>query len=214
MAHAFPKALAATARRSGAVILGVASIATLSGCFATSKQVDLLEGNVTRQNAWDDQRFQQLTDELVAVQAENETLRLRLDEVTTQVVQLGGEVSNRITELAQADERVVDEARLAKQSVESVQQEQERDREALLDRMNVILEEVLKENASLTKRLDALERSALVYGKAHKVQQGETVATIAAKYGTTAQAIIDANGLPDANVIRVGQDLVIPGVGE
>jgi LysM repeat protein len=205
---------ASLVRRAGTALVCVASIATLSGCFATTKQVNLLEDSVTRQNAWDDQRFQQLTDDLNSVREENETLRLRLDEASNQIVQLGGEVSTRITELAEADQRVGDEARSAKQSVESVAQEQEKGREALLDRMNVILEEVLKENADLTKRLESLERSALVYGQTHKVKQGETVASIASKYGTTAQAVIDANGLTDANVIRVGQELVIPGVGQ
>jgi LysM repeat protein len=42
------------------------------------------------------------------------------------------------------------------------------------------------------------------------VQAGDTVAAVARAYGVTAQAIVAANGLADANVIVVGQELIIP----
>lgn len=45
----------------------------------------------------------------------------------------------------------------------------------------------------------------------HQVVAGETVATIASHYGVTAQAIMQANKLRNANLIYVGQRLVIPG---
>jgi LysM repeat protein len=45
----------------------------------------------------------------------------------------------------------------------------------------------------------------------HQVVAGETVATIAAHYGVTGQAIMQANKLRNANLIYVGQRLVIPG---
>lgn len=41
------------------------------------------------------------------------------------------------------------------------------------------------------------------------VQQGDTLNVIAARYGTTAQAIMDANGLT-SDVINIGQVLIIP----
>ncbi|MFN2156524.1 MAG: LysM peptidoglycan-binding domain-containing protein [Anaerolineae bacterium] len=44
----------------------------------------------------------------------------------------------------------------------------------------------------------------------HVVQAGDTVAAIARAYGVTVQAIVAANGLLDANVIVVGQELIIP----
>src|SRR5699024_7462535 len=45
----------------------------------------------------------------------------------------------------------------------------------------------------------------------HTVAAGDTVSGLAAKYGTSASAIIDANGLSSSGVIRVGQELTIPG---
>ncbi|NLF02994.1 MAG: LysM peptidoglycan-binding domain-containing protein, partial [Anaerolineales bacterium] len=46
----------------------------------------------------------------------------------------------------------------------------------------------------------------------HTVQAGENLFRIALHYGTTVEAIVEANQLTDASAIRVGQVLVIPGV--
>ena len=50
-------------------------------------------------------------------------------------------------------------------------------------------------------------------GGVHVVQRGETLYTIARRYGTTAWAIARANGLSNINYIWVGQRLRIPGGG-
>jgi LysM repeat protein len=42
------------------------------------------------------------------------------------------------------------------------------------------------------------------------VQPGDLLSSIALEYGVTAEAIVQANGIQDANVIRAGQVLVIP----
>lgn len=42
------------------------------------------------------------------------------------------------------------------------------------------------------------------------VQPGETLVTIAVANGTTAQALADANGLSNPDLIRLGQVLIIP----
>jgi LysM repeat protein len=48
-------------------------------------------------------------------------------------------------------------------------------------------------------------------GTVHIVQWGETLATIAYHYGTTVEAIVQANGLTNPHLIQVGQRLIIPG---
>ncbi len=45
------------------------------------------------------------------------------------------------------------------------------------------------------------------------VNRGDTLTAIAARYGTTTQALVQANGLASANLIYVGQRLLIPGGG-
>lgn len=44
----------------------------------------------------------------------------------------------------------------------------------------------------------------------HTVQQGETLSSIAQRYGTTWQSIVNANGLQNPDQIYVGQKLTIP----
>jgi LysM repeat protein len=44
----------------------------------------------------------------------------------------------------------------------------------------------------------------------HTVQMGETVSTVAKKYGATTNAILQANGLNANSIISVGQELIIP----
>lgn len=44
----------------------------------------------------------------------------------------------------------------------------------------------------------------------HTVKRGENLTQIAARYDTTVAAIVEANGLKNANLIEVGQKLVIP----
>ena len=45
----------------------------------------------------------------------------------------------------------------------------------------------------------------------HVVQAGETLSSIALRYGVTVQAIMTANGIDNANLVYVGQRLQIPG---
>ena len=44
----------------------------------------------------------------------------------------------------------------------------------------------------------------------YRVKSGDTLYTIAAQFGTTIKAIVEANGIADPNTIVVGQKLVIP----
>jgi murein DD-endopeptidase MepM/ murein hydrolase activator NlpD len=45
------------------------------------------------------------------------------------------------------------------------------------------------------------------------VQSGQTLGSIAGRYGVSSRSIADANGISDPNRIRVGQTLTIPGSG-
>ncbi len=46
--------------------------------------------------------------------------------------------------------------------------------------------------------------------KKHVVQSGETLGSIAVQYGVTVQSILEANQLANPDLLRVGQELVIP----
>jgi LysM repeat protein len=206
----------ASGRRYAAVGLVLAAASLLPGCFATTKHVQTVESDLTRQGAWTDERFQSVSDDIEAVRAENETLRLRVDDLVDQVASLGSQVSARLAELSESDQRTVEEVRRATRQAEveseAMREAREADRQALLDRMNVILDEVVKENQRLSERIRTLEQSAFTFGRMHEVKPGESVASIAKQYGVTPEEIVAANDLPNANIIQVGQKLLIPGV--
>lgn len=52
--------------------------------------------------------------------------------------------------------------------------------------------------------------TATTTGTTHTVAPGQTLSSIAQRYGTTLRAIQDANGIADPNVLHVGQTLKIP----
>ncbi|HET7719082.1 MAG TPA: LysM peptidoglycan-binding domain-containing protein, partial [Acidimicrobiales bacterium] len=48
----------------------------------------------------------------------------------------------------------------------------------------------------------------------HTVTRGETLASIAARYGTSVGALVNANGISNPNLVRIGQQLTVtPGTG-
>ena len=51
------------------------------------------------------------------------------------------------------------------------------------------------------------------YSQTHVVQWGENLFRIALRYGTTVQALANANGIANPHCIYAGQRLVIPGCG-
>ena len=57
----------------------------------------------------------------------------------------------------------------------------------------------------------ALPLSAHAQARTHVVQRGDTLYSIARRYGTSVQAIMSTNGLSNRNFIWVGQRLNIPG---
>jgi LysM repeat protein len=57
----------------------------------------------------------------------------------------------------------------------------------------------------------SLPGSVLAQSGAYVVQKGDTLNSIAARFGTTVRAIMETNGLANANTIWTGQRLTIPG---
>jgi len=67
--------------------------------------------------------------------------------------------------------------------------------------------------ATVIAAIDAVPESERVRVVRHQVAKGETVARIAARYGTSVSAILAANSLRDARGLKVGAELVIPATG-
>jgi LysM repeat protein len=187
-------------RAAATLIVGLA----LSGCFATAKQLETVQSDVTKREAWNEEQLSKMEAEVEALRAENEAFRQRMDEISDRIGQLGGEVSNRFDEIDRTNQA-------SAQQTGQLALGREKDREEILNRMNAILDELVKENTRLEERLRKLESEAVTFGKVHKVKKGETLASIARKYGSSVEAVIQANDISDAEAIEVGQEILIPG---
>lgn len=194
--------------------LAVLALCTFSGCLATTKRVEGVETDLLRQRAWTDERVARIQEDIEALRAESDALNRRLDDLRAAFGDFGEEIAGRVSNLDERSAEANAEIRKARDAADAQDRQRETDREELLKRMNVILEEVVRENAALRERIDKLESSAFTFGQIHRVKQGESVASIASKYGVAPEAIVEANDLSDANLIHVGQELLIPGVSE
>jgi LysM repeat protein len=61
------------------------------------------------------------------------------------------------------------------------------------------------------KRSEAARKTAPSRGGQHTVRPGETHTTIAARYGVSVKTLMETNRITDANSIREGQKLAVPG---
>lgn len=187
-------------RAAAAVLL----LAVFSGCFATAKQLESVQSDVTKKEAWSGERLSRTEAEVEELRAENDALRQRVDSLSDQVTKLGSDISLRFEDMGK-------EFQASSQRADAMSTGREKDREDLLNRMNVILDELVKENTRLSERIKKLESNAVAFGKIHKVKKGETLASIARKYGSSVEAIAQANNLSEDSSIEIGQELLIPG---
>jgi len=75
--------------------------------------------------------------------------------------------------------------------------------------MNALGRTVIVVSVIVLVPLSLVAQPAYAQGQVHVVQRGETLSSIAARYGTTAQAIARVNGLRNLNYIYAGQRLTI-----
>lgn len=85
------------------------------------------------------------------------------------------------------------------------------DKEELVERLTRTIKELVNASPAATARQgDTRVASGSQYGYEHVVQSGENLSSIARAYGVSMKAIVEANGLKNADVLKVGQTLFIP----
>ena len=77
-------------------------------------------------------------------------------------------------------------------------------------RYNVPYAKIEELNGDAAKNLTIGARLKIPVKAIHKINNGETIESIAAKYGNPASDIIKANQLADGEQLEVGDELVIP----
>jgi len=86
------------------------------------------------------------------------------------------------------------------------------DSDNLIVGSTILIPGVLQPSQQGEAGTEATPGEATSTGVTHIVQSGEGLLDIAASYGVTVDAIAQANNISDPNNLRVGQELIIPGI--
>lgn len=93
--------------------------------------------------------------------------------------------------------------------VQALDRARETDRREIVQQLSGTIEQLMQQ-VQTTRQAQTARQTHSGYGYEHAVQAGETLSHIAAAYGVTTRAIINANNLQNPDRLRVGQKLFIP----
>lgn len=99
-----------------------------------------------------------------------------------------------------------------KDKLNSLGKSQEQDKKELEKKLNIVLEEVSKENKELRRQIETLRKGSAYTGAEgyYVVTEGDTLSGISSMFGVSVRSIMDANSITNGNTIRAGQKLIIP----
>ncbi|MCD6460916.1 LysM peptidoglycan-binding domain-containing protein [bacterium] len=159
----------------------------------------------------------------------------RLDELNNLIIQLNTNMSDSLLAMDKEIGQVKQEQQDNTSNQEAINIEMAKLEKSTNEKLKVILDEVLKENQRIIKRIRLIEQE--IYGEAststvsdsnresgssiigdnqleyvnHKVKTGENLWVIAQQYGTSMEAIAEANNMENiSDIIKPGQTLRIP----
>jgi len=97
----------------------------------------------------------------------------------------------------------------------------EKDKQSFDKKIEIVLDELLKEIRKLKKQINILSPDAIKLsteeledGKYYTVQKGDTLLEIAVRFGIPSRKIIQANNIEDPDFLSIGQKLIIPKYNE
>lgn len=96
--------------------------------------------------------------------------------------------------------------------LKTLEKNQEQDKKELQKKLNIVLEEVTKENRELRRQIEAVRKGSAYTGTEgyYVVTEGDTLSGIASMFGVSVRTIMEANNITNPNTIRAGQKLIIP----
>jgi LysM repeat protein len=211
--------------------IGIVIQILVSGCvfdqMATKGDVTQVQGSLRKRQSI-------LSEEVIALKRDVNSLKIEINDATYktegdlkqqkkvlnsvsfQLSQIKKDLSSlqRVVEGIRTEDIVILGKEISKSSAEIKKIRQQTEQ-----KLNIILEEVNKENARLSKQIQSLQRrrSGIRRGTArrpsdgiHVVESGESLSIIAHRYGVSVEEMIEYNDLDDPDSIYVGQELKIP----
>jgi len=193
-----------------AALVGLSLTGCGTGGLAVKRDVWEAQEEFSRGQASLSEKVLYMEGRIAAIEEENGALRYQLDQVSNAVAGLDDDFSRGLEAIRDGQQQLGIELEDRIRTVDSGRQE---DRDAMMRRMEIVLEEVTAENQRLREDVDALRTTiaSMATGYSHEVKRGETLASIAAQYGVTVADIAQANGIANPNIISLGAILTIPG---
>jgi LysM repeat protein len=152
------------------------------------KNIGVLSGNIRTMSEFEEQQEKRITQMHTQLQ---QLLQQKLDAIVEEV---GRENLRLQNEMAAMNRDIVQF-------------------QGLINRVNGEVRGLAGQVGDLARKQASLSaaRTTTGTGGEHIVQKGETLSLIAQRYGVTVEGIMASNGLANANLLQVGQALVIPG---
>ncbi len=201
------------------------ALVMLNGCAQE------LKDEMDRRNEMVDSSMMKLQDKTLSAES-------RLDELNSLIIEMNNSLQNQLSsiesDINKLDQQVPELRENSKSQIDTVTQKISALEKTMNQKLKVILDEVLKENQRIIKRIRMIE--AEVYGEAtrpaidtgaesataiiesgegkmvrHTVKSGENLWSIAQNYGTSMEDIAEANNMESiSDIIKPGQVLMIP----
>ncbi len=179
---------------SGIITIFIALI-ILSGCRTTQSQQ-----RETQRKLWEDTQSRRVVD-----------LEQRIFEIDRNLALNKRQQDSLDRRLTRIENSMASTSGNYKSEVDALRKELNSVRGAADKKMNIIMDEVAKENQRILQSIRSNRGSGgYSQGYEHVVKSGESLSTIAREYKVSVDTIVDANQLANPNAIRVGQILFIP----
>ncbi len=183
---------------------------TLSGCgtggLAVKKDIWDAQDDFEHRQAGLSEKVLKIDGRLTALEEEIQVVSHQIEGLSQRLAGLENEFGRGLEAVRDGQQQIGIELEDRIRAVDSGRQS---DRDDMLGRMKIVLEEVTRENHLLREEMDAI-KSSLNVGLEHTVRPGDSIARIASQYGTTVEAIVTANNLANPDRIAVGQKLFVP----
>lgn len=179
--------------------LGVCAVLSLGGCITTSQDQARAEAQRREDQLIMTQEVRQLEGRLEGLEMEIQGVNRTVDGVSRTAAQ-GARVESESLRAAMAS---------LESRVKALESARARDREEIIDHLTRKITQLMSDRGA-TRASATTRSSSSDYGYEHVVQAGENLSRIAAAYGVSMSAIVEANNLSKPDQLRVGQKLFIP----
>ncbi len=192
-----------------------------SGCLITKIATKEDVGTIQESQVGLSEQILLLKDETSKIHGslseKDKQLRDLKEQVELFCVQFRDQLNNASVNIASIQKQI-DQLKTAYNNLLSIQK---KDKQNFNKKIEIVLDELLKEIGKLKKQINILAPDALKLsyeeledGKYYIVQKGDTLLEIAVRFGVPSRTIIQANNIEDPDFLSIGQKLTIPRYSE